>query len=123
MTWDISGHRFFGLEQNFQMHFYGCIKHRHSQLFKNYDSIRDIAIRAQDGVPITLAETDCLGLKYSDTMLLGIGFYLISFLLSMLIPIIIKVGIHSVKLFILMVNTMFAFGVATELQTVAGLDD
>ena len=94
-----------------------------SWLFKNYDSIRDIAIRAQDGVPITLAEMDCLGLKYSDSALLGIGFYLISFLLSMLIPIIIKVGIHTVKLFILMVNTMFAFGVATELQTVAGLDD
>lgn len=94
-----------------------------SWLFKNYDSVRDIAIRAQDGVPITMAEMDCLGLKYSDSALLGIGFYLISFLLSMLIPIIIKVGIHTIKLFILMVNTMFAFGVATELQTVAGLDD
>ena len=94
-----------------------------SWLFKNYQSIRDIANRAQDGVPITLAEMDCLGLKYSDTILLGVAFYLAAFLLSMLIPIIIKIGIHMIKLFVLVVHTLFAFGVATELQTVAGLDD
>lgn len=94
-----------------------------SYFFQSFDGIKDIAMRLQDDIPITLAEIDCLGLRYSDLVLIGVIIYVVSFALSILIPITIKVTVHIFKLAILMANAMFAFGVATELQTIVGLEE
>lgn len=92
-----------------------------SLLMKNYESIKDIAIRLQEGTPITMQEVDCLGLRYSDMILIGIVVYVVSFALSILIPIVVKTLVHFLKISVLLFNTVFAFGVATEVQTVAGV--
>ena len=92
-----------------------------SWILKNFDGVKDIAIRLQDGVPITLAEIDCLGLRYTDLVLAGIFLYIVSFGLSILIPIMIKMMIHGLKMTIIFFNTLYAFGVATEVSTVVGI--
>ena len=90
---------------------------------KNFEGIKDIALRLQSDVPITLQEIDCLGLRYSDIVLIGVVIYVVSFALSIIIPIAIKIVVHVFKLGILMANAMFAFGVATELQTIVGVEE
>lgn len=90
---------------------------------KNFEGIKDIALRLQSDVPITLQEIDCLGLRYSDIVLIGVVIYVVSFVFSIIIPIAIKIVVHIFKLAILMANAMFAFGVATELQTIVGVEE
>jgi len=88
-----------------------------SYLFQSFEGVKDIAIRLQDGIEITQYEIDCMTVGYSDLILIFIGFYLISFLLSALIPIVIKSIIHFLKIVIIFLNTVYIFGVATELST------
>ena len=42
-----------------------------SWVLRNFDGIKDIAVRLQDNVPITLAEEDCLGLLNRPSGSLG----------------------------------------------------
>ncbi len=94
-----------------------------SWVLRNFDGIKDIAVRLQDNVPITLAEEDCLGLRYTDLVVVLVGLYLASFFLSILLPIIAKVFGHGIKMVIILLNTIFAFGVATEVATVTGISN
>lgn len=94
-----------------------------SLAMKNFEGVKDIAIRLQGDIPVTLQEIDCLGLRYSDIVLIGAVIYVVSFVLSIVIPVTIKITVHIFKLVILMGNAMFAFGVATELQTIVGLEE
>ena len=79
-----------------------------SWVLRNFDGIKDIAVRLQDNVPITLAEEDCLGLRYTDLVVVLVGLYLASFFLSILLPIIAKVFGHGIKMVIILLNTIFA---------------
>lgn len=94
-----------------------------SWVLRNFDGIKDIAVRLQDNVPITLAEDDCLGLRYTDLVVVLVGLYLASFFLSIVLPIIAKVLGHGIKMVIILLNTIFAFGVATEVSTVTGISN
>ena len=94
ITWGTYGHRFFGFEQNFQMPFYCCIKHHLlGWVLGNFEGVKDIAVRLQESVPITLSEIDCLGLRYSDFVMMGVVIYVVAFALSIIIPVSIKVTI------------------------------
>lgn len=93
----------------------------YSWILKYSDGIKDIATRLQDGVEITQEEIDCLGLRYMDVILIVLGFYLGSLFLSAIVPIVIKTFIHGVKLMIHIINTIYSFGVALEVQTTAGI--
>ena len=92
-----------------------------SWILKNFDGVKDIAIRLQEGVEITLQELDCLGLRFSDFVMAGLIIYIVAFALSIIIPAAIRVAIHGLKLLIIFLNTLFAFGVATEVKTVVGI--
>jgi len=93
-----------------------------SWVLGNFEGVKDIAIRLQESVPITLSEIDCLGLRYSDFVMMGVVIYVVAFALSIIIPVSIKVTIHIIKVAIIFLNTLYAFGVSTELQTIAGMD-
>jgi hypothetical protein len=92
-----------------------------SWILRNFDGVKDIAVRLQENVPITLAEIDCLGLRYSDLVMAGIVVYVVSFALGIIIPIGFKLSVHFFKMTILFFNVLFAFGVATEVSTVVGI--
>jgi flagellar motor component MotA len=51
----------------------------------------------------------------------GLIVYIVAFALSIIIPAAIRVSIHGLKLLIIFLNTLFAFGVATEVKTVVGI--
>lgn len=89
-----------------------------SWIMKNFESVTDIARRLIEDIPITLAENDCLGLRYTDIVFIGILVYVLSFALSIIIPVAFKVMLHIVKLTFMLTSTIFALGVATEVQTV-----
>lgn len=90
-------------------------------VLKNFEGVKDIALRLQEDIPITLSEIDCLGLRYSDIVMVGIVVYITSFALGIIIPIGFKLLVHFVKMSVLFFNTLFAFGVATEVSTVVGI--
>ena len=90
-------------------------------VLKNFEGVKDIALRLQEDIPITLSEIDCLGLRYTDIVMVGIVVYITSFALGIIIPIGFKLLVHFVKMSVLFFNTLFAFGVATEVSTVVGI--
>jgi len=92
-----------------------------SWILRNFDGVKDIAVRLQEDIPITLSELDCLSLRYSDIVLIGVVVYVTSFALSIILPIGAKLLVHFIKMTILFFNTLFAFGVATEVSTVVGI--
>jgi hypothetical protein len=89
-----------------------------SWVVKNFESVKDIANRLIEEVPITLSEIDCLGLRYSDLVFIGIFVYVVSFALSIILPIGFKLMVHLIKMTIMLLSTIFAIGVATEVNTV-----
>ena len=88
-----------------------------SYLMKSFEGVKDIAYRLEDGVPVSQEETDCLSLRYSDVIVIGIGFYVISFALSTVVPIVVKTVVHGFKVSVIFLNTLFVFGVVTDLST------
>ena len=92
-----------------------------SWALRNFDGVKDIAIRLQEDIPITLSEIDCLGLRYTDIVMAGIVVYVVSFALGIIIPIGFKLSVHFFKMAVLFFNVLFAFGVATEVSTVVGI--
>lgn len=92
-----------------------------SWILRNFEGIKDIAIRLQEDIPITLAEIDCLGLRYTDIVLIGVVVYVLSFFLSIVLPIGTRLTVHFFKMTIILLNTLFAFSVATEVSTVVGM--
>lgn len=88
---------------------------------RNFEGVKDIAVRLQEDIPITLSEIDCLGLRYTDIVVAGVVVYLVSFALAIIIPIGFKLSVHFFKMAVLFFNTLFAFGVATEVSTVVGI--
>lgn len=93
-----------------------------SWVLKNFEGVKDIAIRLQEGVEITLEEIDCLGLRFTDFAVIGLIIYIVSFALSIIIPSSFRLFVHMLKLIVIFINTLFAFGVATELKTVVGIE-
>ena len=89
-----------------------------SWMLRNFESIRDIAKRLIEEVPITLSEIDCLGLRYTDLVFIGIFVYVVSFALSIILPVGFKLMVHLIKMTIMLLSTIFAIGVATEVNTV-----
>lgn len=92
-----------------------------SWIMRNFEGVKDIAVRLQEDIPITLSEIDCLGLRYTDIVVAGVVVYLVSFALAIIIPIGFKLSVHFFKMAVLFFNTLFAFGVATEVSTVVGI--
>lgn len=88
-----------------------------SYLMKSFEGVKDIAYRLDDNVPIRQEEHDCLSLRYSDVIVIGIGFYVVSFALSALVPVIVKTFVHGIKISVIFLNTLFVFGVVTDLST------
>lgn len=94
-----------------------------SWILRNFEGIKDIAVRLQEDIPITLAEIDCLGLRYTDLVLIGVVVYVLSFFLSIILPIGTRLTVHFFKMSIIFFNTLFAFSVATEVSTVVGISN
>ena len=88
---------------------------------KYFDGLKEMAFNIEDNVKITQEELDCSGLRYTDTILLMTVGYLASIVLSIVVSSSIKLFVSGVKFLTIILNTLYSFGIATEVQTITGV--
>ena len=88
---------------------------------KYSDGLKEMAFNIEDNVEITQAELDCSTLRFTDTMLLATVGYLASIVLSIVVSSGIKLLVNGIKFVTIIFNTLYSFGVATEVQTITGV--
>ena len=88
---------------------------------KYSDGLKEMAFNIEDNVEITQTELDCSTLRFTDTMLLATVGYLASIVLSIVVSSGIKLLVNGIKFVTIIFNTLYSFGVATEVQTITGV--
>ncbi|MAT63249.1 MAG: hypothetical protein CL881_05570 [Dehalococcoidia bacterium] len=94
-----------------------------SWFLRRYDPVVKLATDIIEGTEPTPIELDCLGLHYPDFVLLGLVAFTCSYILSAVVPIMIRSIQHYTKIFVLFILTVFNMSVSIELQTIGGLDN
>lgn len=94
-----------------------------SWFLRRYDPVVKLATDIIEGTEPTPIEMDCLGLHYPDFILLGLVTFTSCYILSAVVPIMIRAIQHYLKIFVLFLLTVFNMSVSIELQTIGGLDN